>query len=550
MSRLIGISKHNQAVQAYVADMKHSSKWLPWLILSAIVLVNVWIRYGLIEVPFERDEGEYAYGGQLLLQGIPPYLQLYNMKLPGIYAAYAGVMAIFGQSHAGVHSGLLLVNSLSVVLVFFIGSHLLGRFAGGASAAAFAVLAMGQPVQGIFANAEHFVLLPVLVGVFLLLQGERRDDVKLLFISGFLFGTGFIIKQHGIFFLAWALVTLFFARFKPSRSWPWFFSRSVALCLGGVLPYLVTCLLLYKAGVFEKFWFWTFDYARAYTNQVAWPEAIRTLVGQIKRIISASPLLWAGVLAGLLVSLVRATRRPFGLLISFTCFSFLAICPGFYFRPHYFVLLLPAAALLFGAMAAKVSELVRDSQPGFVRVGISFGVVLLCLGTSLFAQRQFLFMMSAEDANRSVYWPNPFNESIKIADFLRDHSVSGDTVAIMGSEPQIFFYSGLHSASGYIYMYPLMENHDFALQMQREFIREIEEASPRFLMFVRNPYSWLQKKHSQTLVYEWFANYKERYQRVGLIETFEDSTRYTWEAPFPWPPASPYWIEVLRKNDD
>jgi hypothetical protein len=37
----------------------------------------------------ERDEGEYAYAGQLMLQGIPPYQLAYTMKLPGPFAAYA-----------------------------------------------------------------------------------------------------------------------------------------------------------------------------------------------------------------------------------------------------------------------------------------------------------------------------------------------------------------------------------------------------------------------------------------------------------------------------
>jgi hypothetical protein len=43
------------------------------------------LRLRLLDVPLDRDEGEYAYIGQLLLQGIPPYAQAYNFKLPGIY---------------------------------------------------------------------------------------------------------------------------------------------------------------------------------------------------------------------------------------------------------------------------------------------------------------------------------------------------------------------------------------------------------------------------------------------------------------------------------
>jgi len=45
----------------------------------------------------ERDEGEYADAGQLILQGVPPYTLAYNMKFSGTYAAYAVIMAIFGQ---------------------------------------------------------------------------------------------------------------------------------------------------------------------------------------------------------------------------------------------------------------------------------------------------------------------------------------------------------------------------------------------------------------------------------------------------------------------
>jgi hypothetical protein len=41
------------------------------LVLLAIILFAA-IRYRLRAMPLERDEGEYAYAGQLILQGIPP----------------------------------------------------------------------------------------------------------------------------------------------------------------------------------------------------------------------------------------------------------------------------------------------------------------------------------------------------------------------------------------------------------------------------------------------------------------------------------------------
>ena len=51
-----------------------------WIFLAVIVFGLV-IR--LLGIPLERDEGEYAYAGQLILQGIPPRYKLaYNMKFP------------------------------------------------------------------------------------------------------------------------------------------------------------------------------------------------------------------------------------------------------------------------------------------------------------------------------------------------------------------------------------------------------------------------------------------------------------------------------------
>jgi hypothetical protein len=50
------------------------------------------VRLGLLNFPLERDEGEYAYAGQLMLQGIPPYDLACNMKFPGTYAISIAIL--------------------------------------------------------------------------------------------------------------------------------------------------------------------------------------------------------------------------------------------------------------------------------------------------------------------------------------------------------------------------------------------------------------------------------------------------------------------------
>src|SRR5881409_2429318 len=101
-----------------------------WIMVALIIVVAFAIRARLRAMPLERDEGEYAYAGQLILQGVPPYKLAYNMKLPGTYAAYALLMAVFGQSASGIHVGLGLVNGASIALMFLIGRRLMDETAG------------------------------------------------------------------------------------------------------------------------------------------------------------------------------------------------------------------------------------------------------------------------------------------------------------------------------------------------------------------------------------------------------------------------------------
>jgi len=91
-----------------------------------------------------------------------------------------------------------------------------------------------------------------------------------------------------------------------------------------------------------------------------------------------------------------------------------------------------------------------------------------------------------------IYPESPFAESIRIAEYLRQHTSRSDTIAVLGSEPEIYFYSNRHSATGYVYAYGLMETSEVCSQMQEEMIREIERARPKFLVSVVMPDSWRQ----------------------------------------------------------
>src|SRR5438552_9016799 len=256
------------------SDVHDKMLRVAWWALGVIVFgVTIAIRIRLLGIPLERDEGEYAYAGQLMLQCIPPYKVAYNMKFPGTYAAYAVIMSIFGQTIAGIHLGLLLVNAASIVLIFFLGRRLVNYTAGIAAAASYAILSVSPSVLGFAGHATHFVMLPVLGGALLLLHEFGRQRLGRLFASGLLFGLALLMKQPAVFFVLFGAIYLVSKDVRQGFKLRRTFLRSLIFSAGVILPFGITCLALSHAGVFKEFWFWTIEYARQYGSLVPLAQA-------------------------------------------------------------------------------------------------------------------------------------------------------------------------------------------------------------------------------------------------------------------------------------
>ncbi len=498
-----------------------------WCALAVIVFgLVIAIRIRLLGIPLERDEGEYAYAGQLMLQGIPPYKLAYNMKFPGTYAAYTVIMSIFGQTISGIHLGLLLVNAFTCALVFLLGRRLNNSTAGIAAAMAYAILSVSPSVLGLAAHATHFVVLPVLGGTLLLLNKPGRQHSDRLFASGLLLGLSVLMKQPAVFFILFAVIYLVFKDVQCGFGLKCSLLRTLFFSTGVILPFGIASFFLWSAGVFDKFWFWTIDYARQYATLIPLSQAPQIFLLSIEEVIGAGWALWMlagmGVVMGLLDKRMRASAI---FLLVFLFFSALAICPGFYFRYHYFILVLPAVSLLVGATFSKPSDLLAGHM-----VAVRFvPLLLLCAALSLpiLSERKLLFALSPVEACRTIYPESAFPESVRIAEYVREHTSEDDTIAVLGSEPQIYFYSRRHSGTGYIYTYGLMEPQAYARHMQEEMIREIERAAPKYLISVVMRDSWLQRPGADRLIFDWANQYTaQNYSVAGFVNITTGKTDY------------------------
>ena len=486
------------------------------MVLLVILIVGC-TRFRLLDIPLERDEGEYAYAGQLILQGFPPYELAYNMKLPGTYYAYAAGMAVFGQTTAGIHLMLLTVNALATIFIFLLGRALSGTTAGLVACASYGLMSTSMAVLGTAAHATQFVVLFAVPGTWLLwraLQSGRRGT---MFFSGLLYGLAFVMKQQGFFFGLFGLLVLVWCEWSwsPRPSVKESAQRIGLFVLGAGLPLMSICGLLAAAGVFSKFWFWTFTYAWQYATNIPVAEGFGNLLNYLRDNFGFYAGFWILAGAGLLATLYdKADRRRIFFVLGLLFFSFLGTIPGCHFYNHYFVLMLPALALIVGLAVGRLPS----ALPGRMKAipAVLFAGVMLW---GVWLQRAAFFQLPPPALNQALYGDNPFVEAAVVAGYIREHSGPDARVAVFGSEPEIYFYARRHSATGYIYTDSLMENQPYAATMQHEMIREIESAKPEYFVVVINSYSWMFQESSDMEIWVWAQKYTdEYYDCVGLVD--------------------------------
>jgi hypothetical protein len=494
--------------------------------IAVLVIVAV-ARLRLLNFPLERDEGEYAYAGQLILQGIPPYELAYNMKFPGTYLAYAAIMGLFGQTPAGIHLGLLLLTTATALMLFWLGKKILDETAGVAAATSYAVLAASPAMLGIAGHATHFCAFFATAGFCLMWRVRQKENGWGLAASGALFGTAVLMKQHAAIIAAWAglsfaLEKLFSANAAVGK-------RLAAITVFGcsmLAPLGLCSLWLWHAGVFATFKFWTIDYAREYAAGVPLAYAPQLFWHGFSKVISIGGLLWLVAAAGLILVWLDARWKNLrAWFLGFCAASGLAVCPDFYFRKHYFLIALPALALLAGAAVSGLRKILADKNKISALGDWPSWSYALALAVTIWTAAEVWFGLPISQiirgtgaADHGLYGADPLPEAEIVAKYIRDNSAPDARVAVLGSEPEIYFLAHRHSATGYIYTYAQMEPQPFALQMQYQMIGDIETNRPQFIVFADNLMSWNQRPDSDLTIFHWWDTYKTNYTLVGLTD--------------------------------
>ena len=452
-----------------------------------ILVVFVLLRAPFVSVPLERDEGEYAYIAQRALHSEVPYRDAFDQKPPGIFLIYVLIFLALGQSIEAIHLGLHLWVLAVVVLVYRLVSRRAGPRAGLLAALALAVMSIDPNLLGGAANTEQFMLLPLVGSLLCLAPVAGRPGRWRIAAAGALGAAAFWIKQvaatNFVFLVLW-LVFLYFGE-RPRRR-----PRELVLDLGGLLAgaaALTAPLLLYfaAAGAWSQFVYCVFTYNFIYS--AAQTHSVSALAAEFW--VSFGPILWSSwpFVVALALGVVHLARRRAGrdlaLFGGLLVFSFAGVCVGGYFRCHYFIQVLPAAAALAGVGLAGLLDLAGRLRRPATRVALRAALIGVVLAVPVAANRDIFFAPGPDFISSMMYPGNPFVCSREIAERIKGDSSELDTVLILGSEPQILFYAHRKSATRYIIFYPLAATpYAGLLDQQQAALAEIQASRPKYVV--------------------------------------------------------------------
>ena len=504
------------------------------VLLFCLIVFIMFARSKFSMIPFERDEGIYGYYGKLLLEGKIPYKDFYEQKFPGLFYFYGLMVALSGDTVEGLHNGFMFLNIGSIILIYFTGRNLFSPIAGIISATTYAFVSFDPSLSGFTVQAEQGVAFFISLGLFFYSVLNKNKKWQYVFLMGLAFGFALMIKTNAVFLVLWGgfiiIIDFFFSEKKIFKD----LVSQVLIYSGGVfLVVAVLFLIIFLKGSFKDMIFWAYEIPKKYVGKIPLSIGIQYFKGGAQAIISNYEFFWIHSFLAVVVCFIKPVsnkQRLFGLTLLF--FSFCTIVPGFYFYGHYWIQTVPGLAVAAGLTYYCIITVVQNrfnikfNGLKYIYLGI-FGV-FTCYHVSAFSG--YYLTPDYETILRVVYGDNPFPEAMEIGDFINANAKPEDGLVLIGSEPEIYFYTKKRSPSRHAYFSAIVDNVPEHKAWQREFSSDVEKAKPKYLVYFNHPISLLVQPNTDHYIFDWVQKYVDsNYKLVGLVDMIEGQhSVYKW----------------------
>ena len=452
-----------------------------WFVIFSTFLFFILRLPSLFEPLWYGDEGIYQVVGNSINHGKLLYSQIFDNKPPFLYWLYA----ILQSDQFTIRLMSAMFGILSVIMFFFLSKKLFNNAKSNIpllTTFIFAILFGLPTLEGNIANAENFMLLPIIASAILILDSQKTNlnrfsinPLSLIlnhyFLAGLLLGVAFLFKIVAIFDLAAFLVFCFIVNFNSLKKEIKLFS----IIMGFLIPISFVSILFISNGTFMDFIKATFIANISYVSY-------GNKIGSLPFLLFIKLALLGGFLFFVLMKRKKINQTT--LFVS-VWFAFSLFNSYFSQRPytHYLLVLIPSLSLATGAflfdkkyqkiivvffIIALLTIIKTFGMPNFNKsINYYQNFISYVLGKKTMVSYQAFF-----DRN------TPFD--YEIARFIKPKLTKNDTIFVWGNNAQLYQLIGVIAPTKYVVAYHISNYKDGPTTTQIA----IEKTKPKFIIII------------------------------------------------------------------
>lgn len=406
---------------------KNASFWF-LLIISVIFFFLRWPS--LFEPYWYGDEGIYQAVGMLLNNGQSLYSGAWDNKPPLLYVLYA----LFNSDQFALRILSLFFGLFSVWAFYFIVKRLLpkSKYAAITSTSLYAFAFGTRLIEGNIANAENFMLFPILVSASLIVSADNMKKAwhfRSHLLAGFLMSLAFLTKIVAVFDFAALLFFILIDHEKDLKDK--LLNRSLPFIIGLGLPVVTVLGYFFLTNNFQDaingFLFSNVGYV-GYGNEFIIPQGLLYIK--------------AGLLAAFLGFVFWKRKKiPRNVLFASVWFAFSLFSTFFAQRPytHYLIMLLPSFCLMIGTIIEEKKT--RALLAIFLIVGYIAVINTFNLKGKIIQHYTNLIAFCSDKKDVSSYqsfFDGNTPRDYDLARYIKANTTKDESIFIWGNNAQVY----------------------------------------------------------------------------------------------------------------
>lgn len=453
-----------------------------WFLLFTSCIFFLLRLPSLFEPYWYGDEGIYQTMATAMNNGSLLYRDIWDNKPPLLYILYA----LFNGDQFSLRLVSLLFGLLSVIVFFFMSRKIFTNRASTYTATALFALLFALPIfEGNIANAENFMLLPILTAGFLILRYLNKPSKKGLWYAGIFLSLAFLIKIVAIFdFVAFGLFLLI-TQYQHTENVMKEIRKFLPLLYGFFFPILTTILFFAANNTLGAY------ISAAFAQNIGY-------VGYGNAFLIPQGLLYVKIILLLvLIGFLFFHRKkiPAGALLVYLWLSFSLFNAFFSQRPytHYILVLLPSVCLFIGLvlspLSARIVHIGRRAFPLRLIHGVLLLLVVFLIWKNFdiykknlsYYQNFLAFVNGKKDlSSYQTFFDSDMPRAYEVAQFLKMHTKKNTIVFIWGNPAQVYKMSETLPPGRYTVAYHITGSKE----SMEETAKAITVKKPKFIVLI------------------------------------------------------------------